>query len=33
MKIESLETLLFHTWFVVRVHTEEGITGSGQSAF
>jgi galactonate dehydratase len=33
MKIESIETLLFHTWFVVRVHTEEGITGIGQSAF
>ncbi|MDA1257029.1 MAG: mandelate racemase/muconate lactonizing enzyme family protein [Chloroflexi bacterium] len=33
MKIEAIETLLFHTWFVVRVHTEEGVSGIGQTAF
>ncbi|MBI4233226.1 MAG: galactokinase, partial [Chloroflexi bacterium] len=33
MKIESVDTFLAHTYFLVRVRTDTGITGWGQSAF
>jgi len=33
VKIESVDTFLAHTYFLVRVRTDTGITGWGQSAF
>ena len=33
MKIESIETLLYFHWLVVKVRTDEGITGIGQTAY
>ena len=33
MRIESVETFLFHHWLVVRIDTDAGITGYGPSAY
>jgi galactonate dehydratase len=33
MRIEAVETFLFHHWLVVRIDTDTGITGYGPSAY
>lgn len=33
MRIESIETFLFHNWMVVRVDTDTGISGYGPTAY
>jgi len=33
MRIEEIETLLVHNWFIVRVHTDKGISGVGEGNY
>jgi galactonate dehydratase len=33
MRISAVETLLYFQWLVVKVHTSEGLTGVGQTAY